>query len=114
MSQSTNTLTQVSRRAILFSASGLLLVVMALSLLIVTHTTHAGAPRVASSNNAASSSADSTARLPGRLSFTAEHSVCAAQLATLSQVANAEAANAPVRLPGQVYYRLIFQSTSCA
>lgn len=57
---------------------------------------------------------DSGLRLPGRLAYQSEHSVCVAQLATLSQVANANDANAPVRLPGRVYYRLIFQSGTCA
>ncbi|MGH2484826.1 MAG: hypothetical protein ACRDHE_02320 [Ktedonobacterales bacterium] len=111
--QSTTTSVNVSRRAVLFSGSALLLIVLALSLLIVTHTPHTVRPGSSTASSVVSSDAGASIRQPGRLGYQSEHSVCAAQLADLSQMANADGADGPIRLPGRVYYRQIFQSAYC-
>lgn len=114
MLQSMTLSVNVSRRAVFLSGSALLLVVLALSVLIATHQPRTTPHHVTGASSAVSTDAGSSARLPGRLSYRAEHSVCAAQLTDLAAVANADDANTSARLPGRVYYHLVFQSASCA
>lgn len=103
----------VGRYARSLGISLLLLVALGLSFHMRAHPSQNVVP-AASSVGGVVPGDDPGLRLPGRLNYRVEHSVCAAQLTDLSAVANSDDINASTRLPGGVYQRLLFQSASCA
>jgi hypothetical protein len=52
-------------------------------------------------------------RLPGRLSYQVEHSICRSRVLGFDNGASGDDASANPRLPGRVYYRLLFHSATC-
>lgn len=103
----------VGRYARSLGISLLLLAVLGLSFPTSSHPSQYVVP-AASSVGGVVSGDDPGLRLPGRLSYQAEHAVCLTGSLDLANATSGDDTNAPLRLPGQVYYRLIFQFARCA